>query len=242
MTQPPGPPNEPPYQPGPPQGQPYPPGQPYPSGQPPYQPFQPGPMPGPGYQGPPPNRSRGPLIIIGALVLLLVVIVGLGAFLLVSRSDNDKPAATKESPAVNTKPSDPKAVEFRRVLASKPGTCPTPAREGTACDDKGIVYTVGKVELDGSNVSDVKAGSDNRGGTLYWYVSLDLDPEGTKLFGQLTASLAKQAPPANQLAILVHGEVVTAPSVQSAIPGGKVQISGTYTRATAEALAKKITG
>ncbi|MFD7159845.1 hypothetical protein ACFV9C_34980 [Kribbella sp. NPDC059898] len=211
MTQPPGPPNEPP----------------------PYQPWQ-------GYQGPPQKRSRLPLIIVGGLVLVLVLLVGLGAFLFVTRSTDEKPAA-KESPAANTKPSDPKAVEFRRVLTSKPGTCPTPARDGTACDDKGIVYTVGKVELDGSHVSEVKAGY-SAGGSSYWYVSLDLDPEGTKIFGELTASLAKQDPPANQLAILVHGQVVTAPSVQSAIPGGKIQISGTYTRETAEALAKKITG
>lgn len=195
--------------------------------------------PGPGYQGPP-RRSRGPLLIVGGLVLLLVLLLGVGALLFVTRSSDGKPAA-KESPAVNTKPSDPKAVEFRRVLAKKPGTCPSPAPDGTACDDKGIVYTVGKVELDGSHVSEVKTGY-NTGGSTYWYVSLDLDPEGTKLFGQLTASLAKQVPPANQLAVLVHGQVVTAPTVQSAISGSKIQISGNYTRETAEALAKKITG
>ncbi|MGZ0148705.1 SecDF P1 head subdomain-containing protein [Kribbella sp. WER1] len=212
MTQPPGPPNGPPYQ-----------------------PFQ----PGPGYQVPPPQRSRGPLLIVIGLLVLVVAIIGVGAVLLVTRSSNDKPAA-KESPAVNTKPSDPKAIEFRRVLATKSGTCPTPATDGTACDDKGMVYTVGKVELDGSHVSEVKA--DYEPGNTSWFISLDLDPEGTKLFGQLTAGLAKQDPPANQLAILVHGQVVTAPTVQSAIPGGKIQISGAYTREAAEALAKKITG
>jgi preprotein translocase subunit SecD len=102
-------------------------------------------------------------------------------------------------------------------------------------------YTLGKVELDGSNVTDVKAAiQDNGAGG--WYVGLTLDSKGATLFEQLTAALAKQTPPANQLAIVVRGEVATAPSVQSAIVGGKVEISGGYDRDSAEQLATKITG
>ncbi|TDW90804.1 hypothetical protein EV137_4629 [Kribbella pratensis] len=210
MTQPPGP-----------QGQPYPPGPP------PYAPI-------------PPKRSKGPLLIVGGLVLFLVVLIVTGLVLFVNRGE-DKPVSHESTPPARTKPSDPKAVEFRRVLSSKPGHCATPSPAGTACDDQGNVYTLGKVELDGSNVSEVKAGFDPAQGTS-WYVNLTLDPEGTKLFGELTASIAKQEPPANLLAIVVHGEVAAAPAVQSAITGGEVQISGGYTRDTAEALAKKITG
>ncbi|TDW98539.1 hypothetical protein [Kribbella sp. VKM Ac-2566] len=210
MTQPPGP-----------QGQPYPPGPP------PYAPI-------------PPKRSKGPLLIVGGLVLFLIVLIVTGLVLFVNRGE-DKPVSHESTPPARTKPSDPKAVEFRRVLSSKPGHCATPSPTGTACDDQGNVYTLGKVELDGSNVSEVKAGFDPAQGTS-WYVNLTLDPEGTKLFGGLTASIAKQEPPANLLAIVVHGEVAAAPAVQSAITGGEVQISGGYTRDTAEALAKKITG
>jgi preprotein translocase subunit SecD len=210
MTQPPGP-----------QGQPYPPGPP------PYAPI-------------PPKRSKGPLLIVGGLVLFLVVLIVTGLVLFVNRGE-DKAVSHESTPPARTKPSDPKAVEFRRVLSSKPGHCATPSPTGTACDDQGNVYTLGKVELDGSNVSEVKAGFDPAQGTS-WYVNLNLDPEGTKLFGELTASISKQEPPANLLAIVVHGEVAAAPAVQSAITGGEVQISGGYTRDTAEALAKKITG
>ncbi|HEY3557121.1 MAG TPA: hypothetical protein VGL05_06650 [Kribbella sp.] len=195
------------------------------------------PVPVPPYE--PPKQSRGPLLIVGGLVLLLVLVVGTAIVLIVNRSDA-KPSADK-SPAARTKPADPTAVEFRRVLTSKAGTCPSPARAGTACDDKGTIYTLGKVELDGSHVSEVKAGFQTAS-TGYWYVNLNLDPEGAKLFGRLTASLAEQTPPANLLAIVVRGQVVAAPAVQSAIPGGQVQISGTYTRESAEALAKQITG
>jgi preprotein translocase subunit SecD len=71
---------------------------------------------------------------------------------------------------------------------------------------------------------------------------MTLDTEGAKLFEQLTAAVAQQQPPANQLAIVVHGQVVAAPSVQSAIAGGKIEISGSYTRDTAQELAGRITG
>jgi preprotein translocase subunit SecD len=176
---------------------------------------------------------------VGGLVLLLVVVIAAGVVLLVSRSDGE-PTDEQTTQAARTKPSDPAAVEFRRVLSAAPGTCPTPAPAGTACDAEGMKYKVGKVELDGRNVSEVKAALD--AGSNGWYIALNLDPEGTKLFGQLTAAIAKQNPPTNQLAILVHGQVVTAPTVHSEIPGGKVQISGSFTRQSAEALVAKITG
>lgn len=187
-------------------------------------------------QQPPTKRSRGPLLLVGGLVLLLIAIVVTGVVLVIKRSD-DKPAA---APAARTKPSDPTAVEFRRVLSAKAGTCPTPAPAGTACDAKGMRYTLGKVELDGSKVTEVKTGIQENGGN--WYVGLTLDSEGTKLFAQLTTALAKRTPPANQLAIVVHDQVVTAPSVMSPITAGKIEISGGYTRDSAEELATKITG
>ncbi|MEV4267376.1 hypothetical protein [Kribbella sp. NPDC049584] len=206
MTQPPVPPNEPPY----------------PQGLPPLFPSQ-----------PPPKRSRGLVLLVSGLVLLLGVIIAVGVIVIVNRGES--------KPAAHTKPSEPTAVEFRRVLTVKPGTCATPAPAGTACDAKGMRYTLGKVELDGSNVTDVKAAMQENG-VGGWYVGLTLDSTGATLFEQLTAALAKQTPPANQLAIVVRGQVVTAPSVQSAIPGGKVEISGGYDRDSASQLATKITG
>jgi preprotein translocase subunit SecD len=179
------------------------------------------------------------LLIVGGLVLLLVVVIAAGVVILVTRSEGN-PTAEQSTPAARTKPSDPAAVEFRRVLAATAGTCPTPATAGTACDVEGMKYQLGKVELDGRNVSEVKAAVD--AGSIGWYIALNLDPEGTKLFGQLTAAIAKQPPPTNQLAILVHGQVVTAPTVHSEISGGKVQISGSFTRDSAEALVAKIVG
>ncbi|WP_329005685.1 hypothetical protein OHA18_20090 [Kribbella sp. NBC_00709] len=217
MTQPPVPPNQPPYPQGPPN-------------QPPLPPLFP--------SQPPPKRSRGLVLLVSGLVLLLGIIIATAVIVVVNRSDA-KPDAT---PTTRTKPSDPAAVEFRRVLSAKAGTCPTPSPAGTACDASGMRYTLGKVELDGNNVSEVKAAVQEDSTTGGWYVGLTLDAKGATLFEQLTAALAKQVPPANQLAIVVRGQVVTAASVQSAISGGKVEIAGTYDRQSAEDLAAKITG
>jgi preprotein translocase subunit SecD len=176
------------------------------------------------------------VLLVSGLVLLLGVIIATAVVVVVNRSDGKRAAAS----TARTKPSDPTAVQFRRVLSAKAGTCPTPAPAGTACDAKGMRYTLGKVELDGSNVTEVKTGIQENGGN--WYVGLTLDSEGTKLFAQLTTALAKQTPPSNQLAIVVDDQVVTAPSVMSPITAGKIEISGGYTRDSAEELATKITG
>ena len=194
-------------------------------------------IPPPQY-GVPPQRNRGPLVLVGVLVVVLVAVLAVGGVLLVKRLNEPEAA----EPA--TKPATPEAVEFRRVLKAEPGGCASAspsASESTVCGLDGFNYVLGKVELNGGSVTEVKAAqAPDAGG---WVVNLILDDEGAKLFGTLTADLATKAPPLNQVAIVVGGQVAAAPAVQSAIPGGKIQITGsTYTKQTAEDLAKKITG
>ncbi|QNE21301.1 hypothetical protein F1D05_29525 [Kribbella qitaiheensis] len=198
--------------------------------------FPPPPQYGPPEYGRPPKKSRGPLILIGALVVLLVAVLAVGAFVLL-RDDDSKSADS----STRTKPAAPESVQFRRVVTAAPGTCDadTPAPDGVACDSLGNRYTLGKVELDGSHVAEVKPGSGQESG---WYVGLKLDPEGAKLFGDLTADLATKTTPQNQIAIVIRGRVVSAPAVMSAIRGGQVQITGSFDKSAAEKLAAEITG
>lgn len=183
--------------------------------------------------GVPPQRNRGPLVLVGVLVVILIALLGVGGVLLFKRLNQPDPVTA-------TKPSTPDAVEFRRVLKTGQGQCPSPATDTVICDANGTRYTVGKVELDGSHVTEVKAAQNE--GDPAWYVMLNLDEQGTQVFGRLTADLSTQQTPLNQLAIVVRGQVVAAPTVQSAIPGGKVQINSNYTKKEAEDLAKQITG
>jgi preprotein translocase subunit SecD len=68
-------------------------------------------------------------------------------------------------------------------------------------------------------------------------VAVVFTPEGTAALNALAAAQLGR-----QLAIVVDGEVVSAPTLQSADFGSEVTISGQFTRSEAEALAKAIAG
>ena len=185
-----------------------------------------------------PQKSRGPLIVFVVLGLVLVLLLAVGGVVLLRGRDME-PAASEATPA--SKPADPAAVQFRRVITAEPGKCPDPRPDGVFCGTDDYRYKLGKVELDGSNVTDVKPGQSPDGS--YWYVGLTLDGEGTRLFSALTQDLAGKTSPHNQLAILVRDQVVSAPVVMTPITGGNVQVSGSnFTQQDVENLAAKITG
>jgi len=83
-----------------------------------------------------------------------------------------------------------------------------------------------------------------------WQVNLALNSAGAAAFGTLTAHLytyysAGQAGDQNsavlnQLAIALDGNVVTAPAIQQAIPGGNAQITGSFTQAQATQLQNEL--
>ncbi len=66
-------------------------------------------------------------------------------------------------------------------------------------------------------------------------VSLQFDAEGAKLFAELTKrDIGKQ------IAILLDGEIISAPTVQAEIPNGQAVITGNYTLAEAKALVSRL--
>lgn len=66
-------------------------------------------------------------------------------------------------------------------------------------------------------------------------VSLQFDAEGAKLFAELTKkNIGKQ------IAILLDGEIVSAPTVQSEIPNGEAVITGDYNLKEAKALVSRL--
>lgn len=76
-----------------------------------------------------------------------------------------------------------------------------------------------------------------------WVVRLTLTDPDARLFGDLTGELAGQQPPRNRLAIVLNGtDLIAAPMVVEAITGGQLQLSGSWTKAEAEALAQRLGG
>ncbi len=126
--------------------------------------------------------------------------------------------------------------------------CSIPAnREGTGADsptdtivscsrEGGAKYILGPAEVLGQQVSEATAGMDPQQG-LTWFVSLTFNGEGTKAFGALTNRVTTLAAPLNQVAIVLDGLVVSAPSIREAIPSGNAQISGSFSQVEAQDLA-----
>jgi protein-export membrane protein SecD len=65
-----------------------------------------------------------------------------------------------------------------------------------------------------------------------WGVSLQLNPRAGSKFAQLTAANVNR-----QLAIVLDGEVFSAPNINERIPGGRAQITGSFTAEEANDLA-----
>ena len=143
------------------------------------------------------------------------------------------------------KPDDPfrKNAAFHEAPSQGGGLVSYEDTNGDGFFTSGVdpIYNMGPVEITGADFTKataqyVPAGT-SQTTTPGWRVVFTLNKAGSKKFGDATTKLIGK-----QLAIILDGTVQSAPTVQSAITGGEVQISGGYTRDIAEALAKKITG
>lgn len=72
---------------------------------------------------------------------------------------------------------------------------------------------------------------------LTWVLSLDLNDADGTTFGDWTADHIGE-----RMAMVADEQVLMAPQIQDAIPGGEVQISAQYSKDEAQALLDKITG
>lgn len=87
-----------------------------------------------------------------------------------------------------------------------------------------------RVEVDGANLTDARAGQDSRTGE--WVVNFAFDSVGTRRFADIT-----RANVGRPFAIVLDEKVITAPVIREPITGGRGQISGSFTARTANDLA-----
>jgi len=78
-----------------------------------------------------------------------------------------------------------------------------------------------RVEVDGANLTDARAGQDNRTGE--WVVNFTFDSTGTRRFADVT-----RANVGRPFAIVLDNKVITAPVIREPITGGRGQISGNF--------------
>lgn len=133
-------------------------------------------------------------------------------------------AASSASPSATAQPAKPVSV---------------PGQATIACDDKlGAKYLLAPAALTGTDIASATSALDKSAGN--WTVNLAFTSAGGHKFGTVTGTLSQQQPPANQFAILLDGDVLSAPAVASPILGGQAQISGDFTQASAKNLAALI--
>ncbi|MDO9706742.1 protein translocase subunit SecD [Paracraurococcus lichenis] len=87
-----------------------------------------------------------------------------------------------------------------------------------------------RVEVDGANLTDARAGQDGRNGD--WVVNFTFDSIGTRRFADVT-----RANTGRPFAIVLDEKVITAPVIREPITGGRGQISGNFNAKSANELA-----
>ncbi|MET8815587.1 protein translocase subunit SecD [Streptomyces sp. NPDC004549] len=112
-----------------------------------------------------------------------------------------------------------------------------------ACGQQGKAwykYVLGPARVDGTDVKKAQAVFDTQGASG-WQVQMTFTSDGAKKFADVTSELAKQAQTGqNQFAIVLDGNVVSAPSVSQAITGGSAEITGRFTQEEAQSLSNML--
>ena len=112
------------------------------------------------------------------------------------------------------------------------------------CDPSGsVMYLLGPVEVDGSDISDAGANlqtTSTGASTGQWAVSITFNGAGTKKFADTTTRLFGLTGAQNQFAIVLDGRVISAPGTNAAIVNGSAEISGGFTQESAKALADQL--
>ncbi len=128
------------------------------------------------------------------------------------------------------------------VEQSQAGACtnklPPPTFSG---QDPAVCYSISTQAEDRMNVrqlEDVRAELDER--SVGWIIRMTFEDDDAKRFAALTERASKRQSPQNQFAIVLGDRPISAPAVTDSITGGEVQIAGSFTKETAEALAKEL--
>jgi preprotein translocase subunit SecD len=183
-----------------------------------------------------------------------------------SASASASPTGSAATTAGNAKAVDPAVMKlFNKLDCSNLNTWKTklrysehqwdaPNSQTVACGpssvkgEPNVKYVLDKAVILGTDVTSESSGIDTTSNEPV--VNLSLNGKATKAFGELTATQATKYRPSastnaddsvlDQTAIVLDGNVVSAPGTTEAIPGGQVQITGLGSQAAATELAQQL--
>ncbi|WP_413449912.1 protein translocase subunit SecD [Georgenia phoenicis] len=107
------------------------------------------------------------------------------------------------------------------------------------CSPDGLTkFVLGPVDVEGTQIDAASSGLEPT--SSQWLVNIEFTGEGGQRFGEVSQRLFGQAPPQNQFAVVLDGLVISAPRINEPILDGRAQISGSFTRETANTLANQL--
>jgi preprotein translocase subunit SecD len=110
-----------------------------------------------------------------------------------------------------------------------------PDKPLVTCDEDGIKYLLSPAVIEGTDLSDASAGIPQ--GQLQWIVNLKLKGGAVDDFADVSKALVGTP---KQFAIVLDGQVISAPQMEGTILNGEAQISGDFTEAEAQSLATSL--
>jgi preprotein translocase subunit SecD len=109
--------------------------------------------------------------------------------------------------------------------------------------DGSVKYLLGPVGVSGERISNATSGLETTqqgASTGRWAVNIVFDGEGTKQFADISTRLVALESPRNQFAIVLDGQVISAPVTQGAVTNGKPSITGSFDQESAKTLADQL--
>ncbi len=175
-----------------------------------------------------------------------------------SEEDGEEAAQPEDFPEPEGEPennSDPNwvspelAAEFQnhacsREVSMEERAAAEPDQPLIACDpDNGMKYLLGPVDVPGTHIDDADFGMEQTGqgvSTGRWAVNLSFDAEGREEFADSSTRLYGLEGERNQFAIMLDGQVISAPSMNAPITDGNAQITGNFTEEEARNLSEQL--
>jgi preprotein translocase subunit SecD len=121
-----------------------------------------------------------------------------------------------------------------------------PEKPLITCDDQVPAvekYILGPVEVPGEMISDATNSlvANSQGvSTGQWGVNIVFNSKGAKEFGDVTKRLYQLTGDKHRFAIVLDGQVISAPTTNAVITDGKPQITGNFTQETSKTLADQL--
>ncbi|MDV5144424.1 protein translocase subunit SecD [Streptomyces sp. SBC-4] len=145
------------------------------------------------------------------------------------------PSADAATAALQQKFATLNCLDPKQRAAAGQGVKPTEPTVACGEDAPGVwaKYLLGPAEVEGKDVDDAKGQFDQQRGM--WIVTMDFTDEGSKKFQSITGKLSQQADPQNRFAIVLDGQVVSAPSVRQTL-SASAEISGNFNQESAQDL------